>query len=173
MTEFFSLMDGTVKQRPLQCPSATPRMSNATLLGVVIGIAEQPRVIYLNERVAITEDILAQTGPFNPTEVFRFSAPCQTNACKHFDGTDCQLAVRLVRILPAVVSSLPACQIRRACRWYCQEGAPACFRCPQVVTENHAAAEDVRRASGIEGPTVTYSTNICSNDERLRPSDRR
>jgi hypothetical protein len=36
--------------------------------------------------------------------------------------------------LPEVVDILPACQVRRSCRWYAEQGGAACRRCPQVVT---------------------------------------
>jgi hypothetical protein len=76
-----------------------------------------------------------------PTEVFRFAAPCAGDACAHFDGRDCRLAMRIVARLPAVVRTLKPCSIRPTCRWFAQEGAAACFRCPQVVTEPYSASE--------------------------------
>lgn len=64
-----------------------------------------------------------------------------------FDGKNCNLATRIVQILPAVVDALPACLIRPTCRWYQQEGRAACMRCPQVVTENYEPSEDFKRAA--------------------------
>jgi hypothetical protein len=46
---------------------------------------------------------------------------------------------RLVEIVPTVVSAIPACVLRAQCRWWHQEGAEACKRCPQVVTEMYGA----------------------------------
>jgi hypothetical protein len=74
------------------------------------------------------------TAPVPPTQVFRFTAPCQEGACSHFDGHDCRLATRLVQLMPAVDAGLPACRIRPTCRWFTQEGKAACMRCPQIVT---------------------------------------
>jgi hypothetical protein len=60
---------------------------------------------------------------------------------QHFDGANCGLATRIVSILPAVVEQLPDCQIRSDCRWFRQEGAAACRRCPQISTVNYEASE--------------------------------
>src|SRR5215468_6657421 len=57
--------------------------------------------------------------------------------CPHFDGANCQLATRVVRILPAVVDRLPACVIRKECRWFSQEGEAACKRCPEITTVSY------------------------------------
>jgi len=120
--------------RPLLCPSAQPGMANCVAFGVIQGTSTEPRVAWIERPIPVTEDLLALTGPVPPTQVLRLAAPCQEEACCHFDGTDCQLATRLVQILPSVVGSLPACQIRPDCRWFRQEGNAACERCPQIVT---------------------------------------
>ena len=44
------------------------------------------------------------------------------------------LAQRIVETLDPVVDALPSCLVRASCRWYAEQGAQACFRCPQVVT---------------------------------------
>src|SRR5215813_10364407 len=94
----------------------------------------RPVVEYLNERVPATTELLAMAAPLKPTEVFRLAATCAEHQCPHFDGEDCQLATRVVQILPAVVDSLPPCIIRKNCRWYTQEGGAACLRCPEITT---------------------------------------
>jgi hypothetical protein len=122
-------------------------MAQLRLLGVVERTDEGPRVAYLNEDVSVTDELLAQTMPVPPTEVFRFAAQCEERRCTHFDGARCQLATRIVHILPVVVETLPICLIRSTCRWFSQEGRAACVRCPQVVTEtSEASAEYVRAA---------------------------
>ena len=131
----------------LLCPSAQPDMKNSRLLGVVGGSAKDPRIAYLEESQPVTNEILAMAGPLKPTEIFRFAAECETSACAHFNGTSCQLATRLVQLLPAVAESLPACRIRADCRWYLQEGRPACLRCPQVLTEDYTASDLMVRAA--------------------------
>lgn len=121
------------RDRPL-CPSAQPEMDGCTVFGVVGGPADAPRLSYLRGVQPVTDDLLALAEPVRPTEVFRFAAPCVAHECAHFVGGDCGLVQRAVRRLPVVTSVLPPCQIRRSCRWWQQEGAAACRRCPQVVT---------------------------------------
>jgi hypothetical protein len=66
----------------------------------------------------------------------------------HFDGARCQLAARIVEMLPEVTESLPPCTIQPTCRWYRQEGRAACFRCPQVVTLNVQVDDRMKRVAG-------------------------
>jgi hypothetical protein len=141
----------------IQCPSARPEMPGSLLLGLVQGSVEQPRVAFLDQPQPVSEEILALSGPVSPTQIFRFAAPCSGSACQHFDGTNCRLATRIVERLPAAVDTLPECAIRPACRWWLQEGAEACRRCPLVVTESYGAAE-------IAGPLRVASdpaTPVC------------
>ena len=78
------------------CPSAQPGMDNCRVLGVV-QFGEQdasaqsgtaPRIVYLNEPVLATADVLALAAPLKPTEVFRLSATCAEHKCPHFDGAE-------------------------------------------------------------------------------------
>jgi len=134
----------------LMCPSAQPDMPDARVLGVVGGSAAAPLVSYLNEPVAVSEEVLAlAAGAPHPADVMRFAARCQESKCCHFDGNNCNLATRIVQILPAVVEALPACLIRADCRWYMQEGRAACMRCPQVVTRNYQPADDMVLAARV------------------------
>jgi hypothetical protein len=133
--------------RTLLCPSAQPEMARAQIIGVVERTGEEARVAYLNERLPLSGEMLAMAGTVKATTVFRIGAHCEEQACSHFDGTRCQLATRIVQILPAVSEALPACVIRSECRWYAQEGRAACLRCPQVVTEICHAGEAMRRAA--------------------------
>jgi hypothetical protein len=122
-------------------------MAGAMAFGVIGGSAEEPRVAWIARPVLVTADLLALTGPLPPTQVLRIAAPCQENACCHFDGTDCRLATRLVQLLPAVAESLPPCRIRPECRWFIQEGKAACQRCPQVVTYSVNPTEELSLAA--------------------------
>jgi hypothetical protein len=63
--------------RPVLCPSAQPAMAGSMAFGVVTGTAEEPRVAWIEKPVPVTGDLLALTGPVPPTQVLRFSAPCQ------------------------------------------------------------------------------------------------
>jgi hypothetical protein len=132
------------------CPSAQPEMRDARVLGVIGGTPDAPMVSYLNEPVAVSEEVLAlAAGTQHPADVMRFAARCEESKCCHFDGSNCNLATRIVQILPAVVEALPACLIRSECRWYLQEGRPACMRCPQVITRNYSPAEDMVQAARV------------------------
>lgn len=136
-------------EQALKCPSAQPGMGDVQVLGVVVRDAEEPRLAYLDEAVAATPDMLEMAAPVPVSQVFRLSARCEEKKCTHFDGTRCQLAVRIARLLPEVVDSLPACNIRPACRWFRQEGRAACLRCPQIVTGTYEADERLQEVAGV------------------------
>lgn len=123
----------------LNCPSAQPEWKGSVVLGVVQGTPEQPRLVQLGRTLPVTDELLKMAEPVTPTEVFRFAAPCVKGACQHFRSGTCRLAVKIVRHLEPVTDELPACEIRDRCRWFAQEGAEACFRCPAVVTDQLTA----------------------------------
>jgi hypothetical protein len=122
-------------------------MEEVRLLGVVTATDEGPRVAYLKEDVKVTDELLSQAAPAQPTEVFRFAAQCEEKRCAHFNGQQCKLIQRMVQILPAVVDHLPICLIRSTCRWFKEGGRDACIRCPQVVTESTNASSEFERAA--------------------------
>jgi hypothetical protein len=136
-------------EQPLKCPSAQPGMGDVQVLGVISRDAEQPMLAYLDEPVAPTEDMLELAAPLPISHVFRLSARCEESKCTHFDGARCQLAVRIAKMLPEVVDSLPACTIRPECRWFRQEGRAACLRCPQIITGTYEADEVLQQVAGI------------------------
>ena len=137
------------------CPSSRPELAECVLFGVAGGSVEAPRVIYLRQAHAVTDELLSLAGPATPPEVFRMAAPCAQHRCKHFDGSKCGLAQRIVELVPPVVESLPRCPIRPRCLWWHQEGADACQRCPQIVTLNDSASAEVRMASDPDHATHT------------------
>lgn len=134
---------------PKLCPSAQPGMHNCRVLGVVQQDGPTPMLQYLNEPLPATDEVLAMAAPLKPTEVFRLAATCAEHKCPHFDGADCRLATRIVQILPAVVTSLPPCIIRKECRWYSQEGASACHRCPGITTVSYDLSPLAQEVSGL------------------------
>jgi len=150
----------------LLCPSSQPGVEGARVLGIVQQTASGPEVTYLDEPLPATPDVLALAAPLQPTEVFRLAAECQTNRCPHFDGTHCGLAVRIVQLLPAVVDGLPACQIRPECRWFRQEGAAACRRCPQVSTINYDPSETMRSVVKLSPLTSRFGRLSESSQPR-------
>ena len=131
------------------CPSAQPGMDNCRVLGVVRREGSSALLEYLKEPLRATPEILAMAAPLQPTEIFRLAATCEENKCPHFDGADCRLATRIVRILPAAVEKLPPCRIRKQCRWYAQEGGAACQRCPEITTVTYDLSRVAREVSGL------------------------
>lgn len=130
-------------------------MGDVQVLGVVSHDEVEARLNYLDEPMAATPDVLALAHPVAVSEVFRLSARCEEKKCTHFDGARCQLAVRIAKLLPPVVDGLPACNIRRECRWFRQEGRAACERCPQIVTGNWQADDRLKEVAGMpEGAVV-------------------
>ncbi len=122
---------------PILCPSAPPTIGEAVLIGVVTGSPEAPRVVPTEAVLPVTVDLLAMADPVRPSEVFRFASPCRAEACVHFESGACQLAARGTKLLDPVTEDLPPCPIRRDCRWFRQEGAAICKRCPQVITDQY------------------------------------
>jgi hypothetical protein len=146
-------MSDEIIPKPQLCPSAQPTMEGSLVFGVVDATADGLRVGYLVEAQPVTREILALAGSVEPTEIFRFGAPCAGRGCLHYDGNDCRLATRVVQLLPQVVSGLPACQLRPSCRWWQQEGKAACLRCPQIVTVVLDPSESLRHAADPDTPT--------------------
>src|ERR1051325_9225659 len=134
----------------LLCPSAQPDWPTARIIGVVGGTAAQERVAFLDEPVLAERKLLALAEPLQPTEVFRFTAPCAATACNHFGEGRCRLASKIVRLLPEVTSAAPPGAIRAQCRWWNQEGLSACLRCPQVVTQDGLQSEAWQKAADPE-----------------------
>jgi len=131
------------------CPSAQPGMESCRVLGVVQRDGPVPMLQYLDEPLPATPEVLAMAAPLKPTEVFRLAATCAEHKCPHFDGSDCRLAARIVRMLPPAVDMLPPCTIRRDCRWFSQEGAAACRRCPEITTVTYDLSQQAREVSGL------------------------
>ena len=109
---------------------------------------------WLERPIPVTEELLALTGSVPPAQVLRITAPCQEHLCCHYDGHECNLATRLVQLMPAVDTSLPACRIRADCRWSTQEGRAACIRCPQIVTFSVNPTEQLSLAATPQGLTA-------------------
>jgi hypothetical protein len=122
-------------------------MEDARVFGIIGGTPEAPRVAYLKVDAVVEPMVFQTLGPIKPTEVFRFAARCEERRCVHYDGHRCALARRIVEQLDPVVDVLPPCLVRTTCRWFAEEGAEACRRCPQVVTVVPPADERLARAA--------------------------
>jgi hypothetical protein len=132
---------------PLACPSAPPSIAGAVAFGVIDHSADQPEVLYLDQRLPVTPDLLELASPLEPTEVFRFGAPCQTDRCTHWSGNACGLVDRIVDLVPARALTTPPCALRATCRWYAQRGRSACVRCPEVLTRDGRPSAEMRAAA--------------------------
>ena len=127
-------------------------MAGSVVFGIVGGTADEPRLRHLEHPLPVTDELLSLSGAVRPTEVFRFAAPCACQACPNFQESRCSLATKIVRLLPVVSETLPACRIRAQCRWWHEEGRAACQRCPQVVTDNYNPSHLMRLASDPDTP---------------------
>ncbi len=141
--------DTPLQPSPYSCPSAQPDMQDARVIGVVSGSAAAPRIAYLKAEAVMPAAQVAMTGAVAAVEVFRFAARCEEQRCAQFAGGRCSLGQRLVDGLDAVVGSLPPCTIRATCRWFAEQGAPACLRCPQVVTLIPQGSDRLSRAAAL------------------------
>lgn len=129
------------------CPSAQPDQPEAVILGVVRDEVGAARVETLSLTLPLHPLIDLIPGNVRPTEVLRFSAPCAGQSCAHFADGNCELARRVVSLLPPVTERLRSCAIRPTCRWWKQEGVAACLRCPQVITEPYSATDLMREVA--------------------------
>ena len=117
------------------CPSARCA-PGATLLGIV-----GPRGVvgYVRPAIEVDEAFveIAEQGR-TPEKRFRFASTCVEDGCVQWTGSRCGVIDEVLDLqeqgsLPAA-DELPACTIRRDCRWYAQSGRRACSVCPFVVT---------------------------------------
>lgn len=135
-------------ERPL-CPSAQPHMPGARVFGVVLGTVEEPAVAYLDRSIPVDELDL-DLDPSSFGQILRIAAECAGDACVHFEDHACSLGERVAGEVPAVVSMLPRCSIRRQCRWFAERGGAACERCPQLVTsDRHRPGNELVAAAAI------------------------
>lgn len=137
----------SLDHRDLLCPSAQPDTPGVRVIGVVDHTKPMPEVAYLDEALDVTDAVLELAGQVRATELFRFAAPCQTTACRHWDGADCGLVDRIVELVPVASLLLPNCRIRPDCRWYAQSGKAACRRCSHIVTQNEQPTDEMRIAA--------------------------
>jgi hypothetical protein len=129
------------------CPSAQPDLDQGVVFGVVGGSASEPRVAYLTDPVPVTRTLLQLAAPAHPTEVFRMGAPCARGGCQHYTGSRCGLVRQLVEGVEPVADEIPPCRLRPRCRWWREEGAAACRRCPMIVTELPNPTPQLTRAA--------------------------
>lgn len=64
---------------------------------------------------------------------FRFGERCVEDDCAQWEGGACSIARQMVK--QDGQAQLPMCGIRAHCRWFAQQGRPACEICPTVLRE--------------------------------------
>lgn len=143
------------------CPSALCE-EGALLLGVV---GPDGTVGYVQPPTPISADFVAKAqARGHPERSFRFSGACREGACGQWTGTGCGVIDLVIGARPQdppggqpsspAKPSLPACGIRRTCRWFAQRGAAACAVCPRIVADTGATAtwQSLRQAAGDAPP---------------------
>jgi hypothetical protein len=145
------------------CPSALCQ-EDALLLGVV---APGGTVAYIQPPTRVDAGFVSRAQALgHPERRFRFSSACLEGACPQWTGSACAVIDLVIGSRPdesaagkAVPSgtALPACAIRRSCRWFAQRGAAACAVCPEIVADT--------------GGTATYrSTQMTSGGSMAPPA---
>lgn len=134
----------------LLCPSAQPQLRGSMIFATVDNKPPGQNTSFLRSTFPVSEGTMLALagGVLRANEMFRFAAPCEQAGCANWSGAHCRVAERLVQILPVSSPDLPACVIRLRCRWFAQEGAAACMRCSQIVTNSADLEEALNR--GIE-----------------------
>jgi hypothetical protein len=144
----------TKHDRELSCPSTSAADPDAKVFGIVVGSALEPEVVYLDQLESLAA---LPTLPDVPvTEMYRLVGTCTEGACAQWSGARCGLGRHVARELPAVVERLPSCSIRRSCRWFAEERAQACLRCPQVVTDTRVSLSEMARRARRQLPVVSW-----------------
>lgn len=124
-------------------------MREARVIGLLSGTPQAPRIAYLKAEAVIPAQAVPVMPGLAPVELFRFAARCEEGRCaQHADGR-CSLGQRLVDGVDPVVNSLPSCTIRESCRWFAEQGRPACLRCPQVITLIPHGNDRLSRAAAL------------------------
>jgi len=112
------------------CPSA-PLTQNAFLFGV---LDDQAKVKYTDHLIPVTEELFENID--SPEKNFRFTMKCGDSACAQWENGKCSVASAL-KESDATNLDLKAskCAIKKACRWFTQEGISACRLCKFIVTD--------------------------------------
>lgn len=137
------VIEGGRMEAPLDCPSSQPNQPGSRVIGVITTHRKTVRMIPLRQPVPASDIIPLIPDSIPITEIVRVASPCQSEKCVHFAGGGCSLVTKIVAHLPVVSEKLAPCALRRSCRWWFQEGAAACLRCPQIITEPYRPSESM------------------------------
>ena len=132
-------------EEELLCPSARAE-PGASLLAV---LGSDGRLAHLSPPMEVDEAFIAAASRHGQPEArMRFTSPCLQEGCTQWTGSACGVVEQVLATGAAEdqPARLPRCAIRSACRWYLQEGGPACRACPLVLTDGAEPVESVQAA---------------------------
>lgn len=124
-----------MKDQHKTCPSAVCE-PGAKLIGIV-NSAGMVDLLAKPMEVDAVFDEEARKGR-QPEQRFRFANKCVQSGCKQWTPGGCGVIKKVTEILnpPENEYTLPACGIRKTCRWYFQSGKQACTVCPLIITDH-------------------------------------
>jgi hypothetical protein len=122
-------------KEPYTCPSSMCN-KDAFLFGIV---GPDGRVAYVSPPIQVDQAVLNVVNATDGTaeQRFRFASPCVEERCAQWANGKCGV-IDPALSTPITVdddSSLPACGIRKTCRWFRQSGSSACKVCPLIITK--------------------------------------
>lgn len=111
------------------------------VLGV---IAPGPTLLRLRSRAIVNKAFVENARDGAPAEKrFRFAAKCIEGSCANWADGRCQVPKAAADFLGRTLDDggspdqiqLQPCSIRGKCRWFAQDGRPACKLCDLIVTD--------------------------------------
>jgi hypothetical protein len=130
---------------PLLCPSAQPD-EDAVVIAIVGKRNASEPVTMLPRPIPLDAVVHLVPESMPATDMLRLAAPCAERRCGHFDNGRCMLASRVAR-LPELTDGFSPCSFRSICRWWRQEGAAVCRRCPQITDDPSRVSDLLRRVT--------------------------
>ena len=130
------------------CPSAQPDQPGAQIIGVAEPREGGARIRLLAAPVPPASVAHLIPAGIPVPEILRLAAPCAEQSCRHFQNERCALGARVATRLAPLTDRLVRCAIRPRCRWWAEQGAAACRRCPHIVTEPFQASDLLREIAG-------------------------
>ncbi len=131
-----------MKKDKLTCPSSVCQ-EGAELIGIV---NQEGMVDILEHPIPVTQEFVEIAHQGRPPEQrFRFANTCVEKGCRQWNGKGCSIGDMVASLIQAEENALelPACGIRRQCRWYVQNGPKACMACPLVTTDAAALNSEI------------------------------
>ena len=158
------------------CPSALCQ-EDALLLGVVTPAGT---VAYIQPPTRVGAEFVGRAQTLgHPERRFRFSSACLEGACPQWTGSACAVIDLVIGSRPdeppagkatASGAALPACAIRRSCRWFAQRGAAACTVCPEIVADTGGTAT-YRSTRMTSGGSMAPSASLTASHAEDEPAD--